>query len=157
MHSSFLHISSFSRQGSTLVRMYFLSLRNTRLGTRFHLIMSRHRAYDRPKRESQGCNAYFCITTVRYIKGGREPLLARAMSAANRSLPAALERESSFLRRLCIPQYYASWRLQRRKNSECRLHSALRFKLFFFSLLLMHIFLHESRSGGFQRFLLANK
>lgn len=53
--------------------MYFLSLRNMRLGARFHLIMSRHRAYGRPKRESRGCNVYFCTTTVRYVKeGGKE-------------------------------------------------------------------------------------
>jgi len=133
--------------------MYFLSLRNTRLGTRFHLIMSRHRAHDRPKRESQRCNAYFCTTTVRYIKGGRGPLLARTMSMANRSLPAALERESSFLRRLCIPQCYASRRLQRRKNSECRLHSALsEIQAFFLFSSFNAYFLHESRSGGFKDF-----
>lgn len=118
--------------------------------------MSGHRAYGRPKRESRGCNAYFCITTVRYVKeGGRWALFARAMSAANRSLPAALERESSFLRRLCIPRY-ASRRLQRRKNSGSRtsLGSIRELKLFFPFLFISFgaYFLHESRNDGFRDF-----
>lgn len=133
--------------------MYFLSLRNMRLGARFHLIMSKHRAYGRPKRESRGCNVYFCTTTVRYVKEGGRLLLARTMSAANRLLPAALERESSFLRRLCISRF-ASRRLQRWKNSRSRLHSALsEMQASFFPLLSFGAyFLHDSRNDVFRDF-----
>lgn len=65
----------------------------TQFAARFHLtIMSEH-----PKRESRGRNAYFCTTATR--KSQAASLRSKSMSAANRSLPAVREWESSFLHR----------------------------------------------------------
>lgn len=85
------------------LHLHFLSLHNMRLGVRLgvppddnELTVDCARSFEARITNRVTRNAYFC-TTRRYVRDGI--LFARATSAANRSFPAAHERESSFLRR----------------------------------------------------------